>query len=93
MTITPPVADGSARGERGFLSGFSLSLALIKRTGNRWFSWIGFAFHQRTRANFADSFVLIEHTNFGRRQRCLAGGPELTKVRSGTHKEILLTGQ
>jgi hypothetical protein len=77
MTITPPVADGSARRERGFLSGFALSLALIERTGNGWFSWIGFAFHERTRANLADSFVLIERTNFGRRQRCLAGASSL----------------
>jgi hypothetical protein len=55
----------------------SLSLALIERTGNRWFSKIGFAFHERTRANLADSSVLIKRTDFGRRQRCLAAASSL----------------
>jgi hypothetical protein len=54
-----------------------LSLAFIERTGNRWFSWIGFAFHERTRADLADYFALIERTNFGCRQHCLAGACSL----------------
>jgi hypothetical protein len=54
-----------------------LSFALIERTGNRWFSRIGFAFHERTRADLADSFALIERTNFGRRRHGLAGASSL----------------
>ena len=56
---------------------FPMSLPLIERTGNRWFSWIGFAFHERTRADLADSFALIERTKFGRRQHGLAGPSSL----------------
>jgi hypothetical protein len=49
----------------------SLSLAFIERTGNHWFSWIGFAFHERILAELADFFALIDRTNFGGRLRCL----------------------
>jgi hypothetical protein len=41
-----------------------LSLAFIERTGNRWFSGIWFVFHERILAELADSFELIERTNF-----------------------------
>jgi hypothetical protein len=70
-------SDAWARARRGRFREFRLSLALIERIGNRWFSGIGFAFHERTRAKLADSFVLIERTNFGRRQHCLAGACSL----------------
>ena len=45
---------------------FPMSLALIERTGNCWFSRIRFAFHERTRAKLADYFAFIGRTNFER---------------------------